>query len=503
MPSSPRLRLFLTCWIVYVMHFATDFVREHYLVLSMVEDQSYALDKYYGMHVDIFQNPPEAKVQGAHHGANPGMSMVGAIPYVFARPLVDAVVARELAGRKARGDTATAVYQDSRPRRVAFYQKIRQLGLDVRFGLVSAITTVFCMAPLSAASAVLIFTLIGAMGAGQRTSLALSLLYAFGTPVFFRTAYLNQNLGLGIFSLFAFALIWNPGSISRWTANTRFFVAGLFGGLAFLCDYSGAIMAGLLGFYAWWRASDDDGLVGGFRRSLWYLAGVVPGVLMLFQYQWASFGNPFYPPQHWMAPVPWIEVGYKGVGGLSLELFRILLIDSRFGLFVAMPIAALAIASPFVAGRRSIALPRRELLVCLGLTVALVLFFSTVQYTRLQWVTGIRYLAAIFPFVFVAALPALLALPRVAAYGLAFLSFLISWSIAMVRSQGTVFENIQRVLIEGFQLPWLTVLTKMSAQYLPWYRGTTSALPIFVIVGITIWLIWRLENPWRRPDVAK
>ena len=501
-PSSPRLRLFLTCWLVYVMHFATDFVREHYLVLSMVEDQSYALDKYYGMHVDIFQNPPEAKVQGAHHGANPGMSMVGAIPYVFARPLVDIVVARELAGRKARGDTAVAVYQDNRPRRVAFYQKVRQLGLDVRFGLVSAITTVFCMAPLSAASAVLMFTLIGAMGAGQRTSLALSLLYAFGTPVFFRTAYLNQNLGLGIFSFVAFVLIWNPGPISKWTASTRFFLAGLLGGLACLSDYSGFIMAGLLGFYAWWRAADDEGALRGFRRSLWYLMGTLPGILMLFQYQWASFGNPFYPPQHWMAPVQWIEVGYKGVGGLSAELFRMLLIDSRFGLLIAMPIAILAIASPFLVRRRLIALPMRELMVCLGLSFALILFFSTVQYTRLQWVTGIRYLAAIFPFVFVAALPALLALPRVLGYGLAFLSFVVSWSIAMVRSQGTVFENIQRVLIEGFQLPWLTVITKMSAQYLPWYTGKLSALPIFVIVGLMVWLIWTINTPWKRPDIA-
>ena len=69
MPTSGvRLRLFFTCWIVFVLHFATDFVREHYLVISMVEDHTYALDKYYGLHVDIFQNPPSAKVQGAHHG---------------------------------------------------------------------------------------------------------------------------------------------------------------------------------------------------------------------------------------------------------------------------------------------------------------------------------------------------------------------------------------------------------------------------------------------------
>ena len=73
-------RLFLTCWLVYVVHFATDFVREHYLVVSIVEDHSFRLDKYYGLHVDIFQNPPNAPHGGAHHGANPGISMVGGRP---------------------------------------------------------------------------------------------------------------------------------------------------------------------------------------------------------------------------------------------------------------------------------------------------------------------------------------------------------------------------------------------------------------------------------------
>jgi len=148
MPGALRLRLFLSCWLVYVLHFATDFVREHYLVVSIVEDRSYGLDKYFGLHVDIFQNPREAKVQGAHHGANPGISMVAALPYFVLRPAVELVVRRELAARQARGDTS-AVYRDDRPRRVEFYRQARRQGLDVRFGLVGAISTVFCMAPLA------------------------------------------------------------------------------------------------------------------------------------------------------------------------------------------------------------------------------------------------------------------------------------------------------------------------------------------------------------------
>ena len=100
-----RLRLFLTAWIVFSLHYATDFVREHFLVVSMVEDGTFDLGPYYGLHEDIFVNPPNAPVQGVHHGANPGISMLAAIPYALTRPLVDRVVARQLALRDARATT--------------------------------------------------------------------------------------------------------------------------------------------------------------------------------------------------------------------------------------------------------------------------------------------------------------------------------------------------------------------------------------------------------------
>jgi hypothetical protein len=498
-PSNVRLRLFITCWIIYVAHFATDFAREHYLVVSIVEDHSYLLDKYYGMHPDIFINPPNSSVKGAHHGANPGISMLAAIPYFVLKPAVDAVVNRELAARKTR-PAAPVRYDDNRPKRVAFYNKVRTAGLDIRFGLVSAITNVFVMAPISAASVVLMYMLLGTMGLRQRMALWLSLLYGLGTPVLFRTAYLNQNLGLGMCAFVAFSLIWNPGGFVGWRTSRRLFTAGLLGGFAFLCDYSGALLMGLLGFYAWWRSADDRGLVGGFKDSLWYLAGAIPMILLLFHYQYASFGNAILPPQNWMAPVEWIDVGYKGVGGFSPELFRMLLVDGRFGLFIAMPLALLALAAPWLASRGRSPLPAREAWVCLILSAVLIVFFSTVQYTRLQWVTGIRYIAPAIPFLFLAAVPALLRLPRLLSYGVIIVSVVISWSIAMVRSQGTVMENVERVFVEGFQLPWLTVMTKLSAQYLPWFRGTVSVLPIFALCGVVLFIVWRVQNPWRRLD---
>jgi hypothetical protein len=494
MPDSIRLRLFLSCWLVYVLHFATDVAREHYLVMSIVEDHSYRLDKYYGMHADIFLNPPNARVQGAHHGANPGISMVAVLPYFVFRPAVDFIVKRELATRPAGGDT-NVVYRDERTRRVEFYRRIRREGLDLRFGLVSAITLLFCMAPLTAASAVLMYLVLGALGIGRRAALGLAAVYAFATPVFFRTAYLNQNLGLGIFAFTAFVLLWNPSGMVSWPARRRALLAGLLGGLCFLCDYSGAILMGLLGLYVWWREADAEGFAGGFRKALWYAAGTVPGILLLWQYQWASFGNPFLPPQNWMAPVEGIDVGYQGVGGFSPELLKMLLVDPRFGLLLAMPMSILALGSPWLARRRKSPLPFREAIFCLTVAAALIIFYSTVQYTTLQWVSGIRYLSALFPFLFLAAVPMLLRLPKLLVYALVLGSLVISWSMAMVRDQGPILRNIERVFVEGFQLPWLTVVGKMSPQYVPWLKGQVSPLPLFVLAGAVLWLIWRVRRP--------
>ena len=75
----------------------------------------------------------------------------------------------------------------------------------------------------------------------------LSLLYAFGTPVFFRTGYLNQNMMLGQFAFMGFVAMWNPGETDRWSTQIRFFLGGIAGGTALLFDYSGVVL--LLGMF--------------------------------------------------------------------------------------------------------------------------------------------------------------------------------------------------------------------------------------------------------------
>jgi hypothetical protein len=490
-----RVRLFVTCWLIFVLHFATDFVREHYLVLSMVDDRSFRLDKYVGLHNDIFVTPHH----GAHHGANPGASMLAAIPYVVLKPLIDRV-ARFMTVRES-GAEADAIYDDNRPARVRFYKQVRARGLDVKFGLVSFVTMAFCMALFSAASAVFMFSALNHLGLSTLAALGLAFLYAFGTPVFFRTGYLNQNLLVGVLGFIAFTVLWqqrgNPGQ-KMWPQ----LVAGVLAGLAVLCDYSGVVVLLLLGGYGLLAGRGPTSFKSLAKNALGYAGGAIGPLALLWFYQWSSFGHAFYPPQHFMPPQIYSDTGHQGIWWPSRELLSMMLFDPGFGLFVAAPILLLAFVAPVLSWWGRNIVPARETLFIVLLFSAFVLFFSTVEYTRLQWVTGIRYMVPVIPFLFVLVAAVLVQLPRTASYAVAVLAIMQTWATSMVRSVGvpgeTVLTSLERVLREGIQLPWLTTLEKMGRQHpLLAEHRRLSLLFFFVLWTVVIYGVWQVRLPWK------
>ena len=56
-PRSIAVRLFLTCWLVYSIHVATNTVREIYLALAIGDHFSFRVDEYAHMHPDLFEKP--------------------------------------------------------------------------------------------------------------------------------------------------------------------------------------------------------------------------------------------------------------------------------------------------------------------------------------------------------------------------------------------------------------------------------------------------------------
>jgi hypothetical protein len=448
------------------------------------------MDKYLGLHVDIFDTPG----RGAHIGNNPGVSMLGAIPYWAARPLIDPVVRFVQERRSASLSDGVPVYDDPRPRRVAFYRTVYERGLDVQFGLAAGVIQALFMAPLSAYSAVFVLRSLSHLGLATPAALLGAFLYALGTPIFFRTAFLNQNLLIAHLVLFGFVGLWRPGGFPAWRDRTAAAAAGFMGGWALLSDYSGAVVLAFLGLYAAWIAFQARGLTGLKSAVVSYAVGAAGPILLLLFYQWRAFGSPWYPGQHYMPPVEWVEIGYQGVGWPEWRLFVMLLFDTRFGLFVASPWLLLGLAGFVMAFARSTWIPRREAVFLLGFTTALLVFFSAVQYTQLQWVTGIRYVVPVIPAIFLLALVALLRLPPLLRYGIVVVAFAQSWCLSMVRAI-EIGDSVTQVLLGGFQLPWVNVLAKMAPQYLPFLAERSSPLPLFLFCGAVLYGLWRYPEP--------
>ena len=483
------VRLFLTCWIIYAAHIATNTVREIYLALSIGDHFSFRVDEYANMHSDLF----EKKGFGWHIGANPGASMLGAVPYFLSRPVLDRVVAKVNQARAAGGLKEPPSYNSPWPMAREFYREAWRRGFDIKFGLAAVVMQWFCMAPISALGVVAMFYVLRRVFHSDRIGFWLSLLYAFGTPVFFRTGFLNHNLILGHFTFMGFLVMWNPGEETRWPAGLRYFLAGLAGGAAVLLDYSGLVLLGGLFLYALAKVWDS-----GPRRvvnsACFYAIGAAGPILLLWLYQWRSFGNPFLPGQNWMPPVEWIEIGYQGFTFPRADLLGLLLFDYRYGLFVTCPLMLLALLAPWWNRGERRLIPAREFTLLLLVPIGLWLFCGGISYVRLQYNNGLRYLAPLLPFMFVPAAMVLVRLPRRLAYLLSIAAIAQAWSMAMYRDveRGLgVLDPILHVFIGGFQLPGLTVLSRMSGQYGDYAASGVSPLPMLVVVSAVLVVIWR------------
>lgn len=493
-PWGIALRLFITCWLIFTLHFATNTVREIYLALAIGDHMSFRVDEYANMHPDLFEKPG----YGWHIGNNPGASMVAAIPYALSRPVIDRVVDATNRSRAASGQVEPPSYNSPWPMAREFYAEAWRRGYDVKFGLASFVMQAGAMAPISALGAVVMFLLLRVLFRSDRTALGLSLLYAFGTPVLFRTGYLNQNLMLGNVAFAGFLVLWNPGGVVPWQPRLRYFLAGVAGGVAILCDYSGAVL--LVSLFAYgmarlWRNVPKPDLV---RRGVAYAVGAAGPVALLWFYQWRSFGNPFLPGQQWMPPVEWIELGYQGFGFPQLDLLASLAFDYRYGLFVSSPLMLLALACPLVDRKPHRVLPRLELWALLATFAAFWVFFSGSNYTRLQFNTGIRYMSPMLPFLFVPAAVALMRMPRMAIYFAAVLSIAEAWPLAMYRDveKGMgLLEPVLHVFFGGFQLPILNTLSRMGSSYGDYFAHGVSPLPLFLLMAAILYGLWM---PWSR-----
>ena len=484
---APRLgwRIFVTCWLIFSLHFASNTVRELYPALSLGDHFSLRVDEYANLHPDLFEKPG----YGWHINSNPGASMLAAIPYALVRPVVDRVVAGANLSRAAKGIDQAPVYDSPWPMARAFYQQAWLRGLDLKFGLGALVSQSLCMAPLSALIVVLMFSLLKQLPATQRAALPLALLFAFGTPLFYRTGTLNHNLLLGHFAFAGFVVLWNPSAWVKWSDTQRALAAGVAAGSGILMDYSGVVPAVTLGLYMLHKMRSA-------QAAFQFALGALGPLSLLWLAQWQSFGHPFYPAQHWMPAVAFSDQGYHGVALPKLDLLWQNGFDYRFGLFTSAPILLLALAAPWLRRQRIASrLEAPELVFIFASVAGLWLFASAVQFGRLQFNTGVRYMAPAFALLFVPAALALMQLSPMPRGLLAAAAVTQAWCMAMYRDveRGLgLGEPVLQVFTGGLQLPFLTVLSRMSAQYGSFFQQPALPLLIFLFTAAFLYaMIWR------------
>jgi hypothetical protein len=484
--GETALRLFITCWIVYALHFATNTVREIYPALALGDHLSFDLSEYNGLHPDIFEIPDV----GVFINNNPGASILGAVPYILARPLIDRIVDRVQHARKA-SPASIPKYDTPFPLVREFYRKASERGLDVKLGLAAGAMQGLLMAPLSASSAVLMFYILSNLTGSVRTATLLALLYAFATPVFYRTAQLNQNLLVGHFALFAFALLWRPWDESSRLSRRNCFLAGLLSGWTVVLDYSGIVVVLALGLYTLFLRRQQSPETRSSANILWYGSGASCAIAVLLAYQWASFGHPIYPAQHYMPPANYTDLGYRGMNWPQADLLWETAFSTRFGLFTSAPILLLSLYVPgWFRGRRLMGLP--EMYFILVFSLLFFLFCAANQYGRMQFNSGVRHVVPVTPFLFLVAAGVLIRMPAIVAALIGILATYWSWCLAMYRDveHGLgVLEPVIRVTFEGFRLPWLTTLKNMG-----YFSDHASALPLLLLLGTVLWVLWNVPT---------
>lgn len=516
--ASVKVRLFLICWIVYSAFFATNVVREHYPAFALIERGDWICDRYAGMHWDLFRHTDGH----VYSGNNVMGSLIAVPPLLVFDPLLDSLEEHSKAKLAAAGGEVEVVYETKYPLRQQMFRQVKLAGLDLRFGASTAITSAFLMAPLCAGLVVLMYSTLLARRIARERAVWLALLFAFATPLFYRSAHLNHNVFLMSALFGAFLLLWpRPGGDERLSTARRSW-AGFLCGLAISLDYSGVIPAGVLALYFVVTRARTAGLATALREALPSVLAALPPIAFLLGTQWSMYGDPFTPGQFVMPRQnEYVDIGARGISLPNPEIFLKNLISPSWGLLPFAPLLVFAFLPAGGIAERERVLPRRERAWVWVFTLTFMAFCAMNVYSLLQFNTGFRYLLPVVPLLFLLAADHLARLERrwlaaltvavvlhavvlsmmrevsdtendirKAAVQLGVSSLSLDGYWELVLSQTPVPASFVRLVREGPQLPWLTVLRQTNPQW-PWLGNPLVTLGLLAVVGALGALIWR------------
>ncbi|MEJ2702852.1 MAG: hypothetical protein P8Z79_10470 [Sedimentisphaerales bacterium] len=490
--ASIKFRIFITSWIIFTAHFATNVVREHYPAFSLVEHGTLKVDRYQGFHSDIFVHTDGH----SYIDNNVAASVIAAIPLYLFHPILDMLERYEKRKIEKEGIPET-VYRTRHTNSIRLLQSAQQNGLSLRFGGATMVTSIFLMAPLSALMMVLMFHILSKRQLPSRQAIGLTFLFGFGTPVFFRTGVLNHNMLLMYATFGAFYLLWVRPEMAFPVSVRRRLFAGCLCGLGLALDYSGVVPLVVLYGYLIVNRLGTASLKTSAKESIPFILGSIPPVLFLLYSQWSMFGNPFLPAQYWMPDVthyavtrknPYSGQGFRGFTWPTLRMYFSNLFDPSYGMYIYGPLLIMAMIPSRLYRRDKLILPRPERRLTAIYLFLFLTFCAANQYSRLQSNSGFRYMVPLVPLIYLAVCDHLVRIPRRWLTIVVVPILLHSWVISMVREP--VFESWHRVLTEGLQLPWLNVLRATLPENYPIVSSPLLPVILISLMFMLVFSIW-------------
>lgn len=347
----------------------------------------------------------------------------------------------------------------------------------VRRGLLHLASTWLVIVPLGALTALLVHRAHERLLRHRERSTFLTFCYVFGTASFYYGASFSSwpiiNLASWLFIAYA-ALIPAP-------PTPRVSVAlGVGAALAFSVNYFGGILLPLfLGLLAVRRA---------YKSAFLLATGFALGALPTLLYHWSVFGSPLSTGYKYRIDAnvaTLMDAGVQGFQFPSPVIAAKLLFHPNIGLFVYSPVMLL--------GLWGLSFVRREGIVAFGTAGALLVLGMVAgrhaDYHSAAGGMGSRYLAPMFPFVWLLVIRGADRVPaRVLEY-LGLFSIAVATMGAMFGAK-TIHLFVTQFMIRGPDVPALRWLAKVLEEHTE-RRPPVDALGLLLLLGVALWLVWR------------
>lgn len=346
------------------------------LVFAIVREGRLSIDTYASMTGDY------AEFEGHRYTDKaPGPSLLAVPFFAIVEPILDSGPTALLMDKMAKGESlrATLKTQDAAHERM-------------KWALGSVVATWSVVLVPAVVLIVVMYRLLGSLGASERERLLVIIAYGLATSAFpYAGNFYSHQLAASLLFV-AFVLLWDGSSRKSWTRQrSRLAMVGLLLALSLISEYPSALIVGAVGLYALWHLRGDVRGVG------WMAVGGLPPLLVMGLYNLVIFHSPL--PVGYSYSALWQEEHQAGFYSLLYPQPRImweLAFGSFRGLFFMSPILLIGIAGLWHFAR----MPeyRAEWLVCLWSVGSFFLFNASSVMWHGGFAVGPRYLVPMLPF---------------------------------------------------------------------------------------------------------